>query len=260
MRARLTVRRRLSLDGDFSINFAFISLPGTQTLRRSLGTCTIKCRETFRKSPCRRGGQFENADWQWLGFPKLWNALPRNTIRNFLNALVQAMPHAKSLRAIGQSLEALGVVAFVMQKDGRNYLVRSDSLADLAAGAEKQDLSEKIWDRASLAKKTRELLKENGSVSFLPPYISWLDAQGRRKRRKRQSAQATGTMKLSQLLRTVGRHLDRLEPHAFTISWSATGATIHYELADGQQISETLSMAKVRELTLRMRFQRSRRR
>jgi hypothetical protein len=204
--------------------------------------------------------QFENADWQSLGFLKLWNALPRNTIGSFFNALVKAMPHAKSLRAIGQSLEALGVVAFVMQKDGRNYLVRSDSLADLAAGAEKKDLSEKIWDRASLAKKTRELLKENGSVSFLPPYVSWLDAQGRRKRRKRQSAQATGTMKLSQLLRTVGRHLDRLEPHAFTISWSATGATIHYELADGQQISETLSMAKVRELTLRMRFQRSRRR
>ena len=217
-------------------------------------------RQLSQKSVQKDARQFENADWQWLEFRKLWNALPRNTIRNFLNALVQAMPHAKSLRAIGQSLEALGVVAFVMQKDGRNYLVRSDSLADLAAGAEKQDLSEKIWDRASLAKKTRELLKENGSVSFLPPYISWLDAQGRRKRRKRQSAQATGTMKLSQLLRTVGRHLDRLEPHAFTISWSATGATIHYELADGQQISETLSMAKVRELTLRMRFQRSRRR
>jgi hypothetical protein len=169
------------------------------------------------------------------------------------------MTHAKSLRAIGQALEALGVVAFVMQKDGRNYLIRSDSFTDLAAVAEKKNLSEKIWDRASLAKKTRELLKENGSLSFLPPYVSWLDAQGRRKRRKRQSAQATGTMKLSQLLRTVGRHLDRLEPHAFTISWSATGATIHYELADGQQISETLSMEKVRELTLRMRFQRRRR-
>jgi hypothetical protein len=67
-------------------------------------------------------------------------------------------------------------------------------------------------------------------------------------------------MKLSQLLRTVGRHLDRLEPHSFTILWSAKGATVHYELADGQQISETLSIEKVRELTLRMRFQRTRRR
>jgi hypothetical protein len=168
------------------------------------------------------------------------------------------MPHAKSLRAIGQSLEALGVVAFVMQKDGRNYIIRADSLAPLTA--DKKTLSEKIWNLPSLAKKTRALIKENGSLNFLPTDVSWLDAQGRKKRRKRQSAQASGTMKLSQLLRTVGRHLDRLEPHAFTISWSATGATIHYELADGQQISETLSTEKVRELTLRMRFQRTRRR
>lgn len=170
------------------------------------------------------------------------------------------MPHAKSLRAIGQSLEALGVVAFVMQKDGRNYVIQADSFPDLATLADKKNLSQKIWDLPSLANQTSELLKENGSLSFLPPYISWLDAQGRRKRRKRQSAQASGTVKLSQLLRTVGRHLDRLEPHAFTISWSATGAKIHYELADGQQISETLSLEKIRELTLRMRFQRSRRR
>ena len=118
----------------------------------------------------------------------------------------------------------------------------------------------KIWHRASLAKRTSELLKENGSLSFLPAYVPWLDAQGRKKRRKRHTAQATGTMKLSQRLRTVGRHLDRLEPQALTISWSTTGATIRYELADGQPISEMLSMERVRELTLRMRFQRSGRR
>ncbi|HEY1236140.1 MAG TPA: hypothetical protein VH851_15085 [Candidatus Binatia bacterium] len=170
------------------------------------------------------------------------------------------MPHAKSLRAIGQSLEALGVVAFVMQKDGRNYIIRADSLPPLTDLAENKSLSEKIWNLPSMAKRASALIKENGLLSFLPTHISSLDAQGRKKRRKRQSAQATGTMKLSQLLRTVGRHLDRLEPHAFTISWSAKGATIHYELADGQKISETLSMEKVRELTLRMRFQRTRRR
>lgn len=157
-------------------------------------------------------------------------------------------------------MEALGVVAFVMRKDGRNYIISADSLPPFADLGEKKNLSDNICNPPSLGKRTSALIKEDGSLSFLPPYVSWLDAQGRKKRRKRQSAQATGTMKLSQLLRTVGRHLDRLEPHAFTISWSAKGATIHYELADGQQISETLSMEKVRELTLRMRFQRTRRR
>jgi hypothetical protein len=209
--------------------------------------------------------QLKNASKDTVGLSTLWSTLYRNTISNPFGAgfLVEAddlMPHAKSLRAIGQSLEALGIVAFVMQKDGRNYIIRADSLPPLTALAENKSLSEKIWNLPSLAKKTSALIGENDSLRFLPTYVSWLDAQGRKKRRKRQSAQATGTMKLSQLLRTVGRHLDRLEPHAFTISWSAQGVTIHYELADGQQISETLSIEKVRELTLRMRFQRTRRR
>ena len=170
------------------------------------------------------------------------------------------MPHAKSLRAIGQSLESLGVVAFVMEKEGRSYIVRSDSLPELSALTEKKNLSEKVWDRVSLSKKTSELLKDDGSLLYAPTYVSWLDAQGRKKRRKRLSAQASGTMKVSQLLRTLGRHLDRLEPHAFTISWSRDGVTIHYELPDSRQIIEKLSVEKIRELTLRMRFQRSRRR
>ena len=41
------------------------------------------------------------------------------------------MPHAKSLRAIGQSLESLGIVAFVMEKNGRSYIVRSDQLPEI---------------------------------------------------------------------------------------------------------------------------------
>jgi len=169
------------------------------------------------------------------------------------------MPHAKSLRAIGQSLESLGIVAFVMEKNGRSYIVRSDQLPEIEKAKIKVS-AEQVLETSSPSSMRVHSLQDDGSILYDPNYISWLDAQGRKKRRKRQSAQASGTMKLSQLLRTVGRHLDRLEPHAFTISWSAMGATIHYELADGQQISETLSLEKIRELTLRMRFQRSRRR
>ena len=170
------------------------------------------------------------------------------------------MPHAKSLRAIGQSLEALGVVAFVMEKNGRNYLIRSDALPSIAALTDKRDLTEKVWERASASRKTSKLLAEDGSLRYVPTYVSWLDAQGRKKRRRRLSAQVTGTMKLSQLLRAVGRHLDRLEPHTFTVSWSRDGVVIDYELPDGRRISESLSKEKLRELTVRMRLQRSRRR
>ncbi len=147
-----------------------------------------------------------------------------------------------------------------MEQNGRNYLVRSDALPGIAALAAKKDLTEKVWERATASRKPSDLLTEDGLLRYVPTYVSWLDAQGRKKRRKRFSAQATGTMKLSQLLRAVGRHLDRLEPHAFNISWSRDGVVIDYELADGQRISESLSKEKLRELTIRMRLQRSRRR
>ena len=170
------------------------------------------------------------------------------------------VPHAKSLRAIGQSLEALGVIAFVMEKNGRNYIVRSDSLPDVSEFEVKKDLTEKVWDTAIGTRRRARLIGEDGSLRYDPAYISWLDAQGRKKRRRRFSAQATGTMKVSQLLRTVGRHLDRVEPHAFNIRWTKDAVLMDYELGDGQTISEILSVDKLRELTVRSRVRRARRR
>jgi hypothetical protein len=170
------------------------------------------------------------------------------------------VPHAKSLRAIGQSLESLGVVAFVMEKNGRNYVVRSDALPNIADLELKKDLSEKVWESSGSGRKRLRFMDEDGSLRYDPPYVSWLDAQGRKKRRRRFSAQATGTMKVSQLLRTLGRHLDRVEPHAFSIRWLKDAVIVDYELADGQVIREVLTIDKLRELTVRSRVRRARRR
>ena len=170
------------------------------------------------------------------------------------------MPHAKSLRAIGQSLESLGVIAFVMEKSGRTYIVRSDSLPDVSQLDLKKDLTEKVWDAVGAGSRHTRLLDAEGSLRYDPPYVSWLDAQGRKKRRRRLSAQATGTMKVSQLLRTVGKHLDRFEPHAFSIQWMSEKVVVDYELPDGQIAREILSVDKLRELTVRSRFRRARRR
>lgn len=170
------------------------------------------------------------------------------------------MPHAKAFRAIGQSLESIGIVAFIMEKNGRNYIVRSDSLPEISELSHKQSLSEKVWDSAVSARKGAHLIRDDGTLQYDPAYVSWLDAQGRKKRRKRFSAQATGTMKFSQLLRTVGRHIDRLEPHAFTVSWSHDSVSIDYDLGDGQKLTEVIPVDKVRELTVRMRVRRTRRR
>jgi len=170
------------------------------------------------------------------------------------------MPHTKSLRAIGQSLESLGVVAFIMEKNGRNYVVRSDALPDISDMNIRKSLSEKVWDTPSSARRSARLLSDDGALAYDPSYISWLDAQGRKKRRRRFSAQATGTAKISQLLRTLGRHIDRFEPHAFTIAWTKESICVDYNLPDGQSVREVLTVDKLRELTVRSRVRRSRRR
>ena len=147
-----------------------------------------------------------------------------------------------------------------MEKNGRNYIVRSDSLHDLAQLDLKKDLSEKVWDVNGAGRRRTRLILDDGSLRYDPPYISWLDAQGRKRRRKRFSAQASGTMKVSQLLRAVGKHLDRVEPHAFSIQWTKDAVLLDYESGDGQTIRETLSVDKLRELTVRSRIRRARRR
>jgi hypothetical protein len=145
-----------------------------------------------------------------------------------------------------------------MEKSGRSYVIRSDALPDISELDHKKSLSEKVWDFQSSSRGGAHLVRDDGTLHYDPTYIAWLDAQGRKKRRKRFSAQATGTKRFSQLLRTVGRHIDRLEPHAFTIAWTKDSVTIDYDLGDGQKIIENLEIDKVRELTVRMRVRRRR--
>jgi hypothetical protein len=146
-----------------------------------------------------------------------------------------------------------------MEKNGRNYVIRSDSLPDVADLDSKKDWTEKVWD-VSKTRRASRLMGDDGSLHYDPPYVAWLDAQGRKRRRRRFSAQATGTMKVSQLLRTVGKHLDRVEPHAFSIQWTKDSVLLDYELADGQTMREILPVNKLRELTVRSRVRRARRR
>jgi hypothetical protein len=67
-------------------------------------------------------------------------------------------------------------------------------------------------------------------------------------------------MRFSQLLRTLGRHIDRYEPRAFTITWSTDSVCVDYDLADGETLREILTIDKLRELTVRSRVRRSPRR
>ena len=167
------------------------------------------------------------------------------------------MLYSKSLRAIGQSLEAFGLKDFVIEKRGHNYVVRSDLLLPSSESSFKKNLVEKVWNPTDRERKRAPLPGGDGWLLYKPSYISWLDAQGRRKRRRRFSAQARGSKKMSQLLRTLGKHLDRLDTNTFNISWAPHAILVDYELAGGERLQESLSLKKIHELDLRMRFRRA---
>lgn len=168
-----------------------------------------------------------------------------------------SLPHDRDLRAIGQSLESLGVVGFVIKKAGQSYFVHCDSLPDLLEIAKSASLSETVWEDTPLERSRARLLSKDGALEFDATYISRLDAQGQKKRRRRYSAQVTAKKRLSQLLRIVGRKLDQVEPHSFTVSWTPTGVSIEYELSDGQRMKEELDHAKLTELMIESRFRRA---
>jgi hypothetical protein len=168
-----------------------------------------------------------------------------------------ARAHAKSLRAIGQSLESLGVGTFVLENRGTDYVVRSDTLPDAADLTNKKSLSEKVWEAP--ASKAGQLMIADGALCYTPTYVSWLEAQGQKKRHSAVSTQAAGKIKISQLLRALGRHIDRLDPDIFTIRWTGNLASLHYESPDGRRQNEVFNTEKLRELSVRTRFGRTRR-
>ena len=169
------------------------------------------------------------------------------------------MPHSKSLRAVGDSLQSLGVSKFILEKAGQGYIVRTEQPLD-PAQLLKPNLSGTAWERLHPSSRHAKLFRQDGALHYDASYVSWLDAQGKRKRRERFTAQASGTKTLAQLMRTLGRHLDRVEPHDFHFSWGDEAVDLDYRLPDGRPVQEVLTVVKLRELTLRSRFRRAPRR
>ena len=58
----------------------------------------------------------------------------------------------------------------------------------------------------------------------------------------------------------LGKHLDQVEPREFNISWTKDAVCLDYQAADGQQVREVFTVAKVLELTVRSRLRRAPRR
>jgi len=167
------------------------------------------------------------------------------------------MPYAKSLRAIGQSLEKLRVQAFRLEREGDSYLVRSQSLRGTRQWILKNSLAETVAD-AGTDPESIQLTGGDGWLCYGPLDIARLDAQGQRKRHNLGFAQMRGD-KLSQLLRTLGEHLDRKEATAFQISWTPDSVSVEYRMPDGLDERKDFTIERLHKLALHSRFRRSNR-
>lgn len=161
------------------------------------------------------------------------------------------MPHAKSLRIIGQSLEVARLRTFDLETEGPNYIVKGDSLTHTVEWILRHSLRPHDFS----FENSRQSV-ERRPVRFAPADISRLDDQAQRHRRKDTSPQDYG--RLSQLLRALGDQLDQAAVGAFQLSWTPDSASVDMQSADGQSESKTFAAEKLQQLGSRARLRRSR--
>jgi hypothetical protein len=162
------------------------------------------------------------------------------------------MSYAKSLRVIGQSLEVAKLRVFELHTDGPNYILSSDSLSRtgewiLRHALGRDDLSDQRAPQSTVSRV----------VSFGQSDISRLDDQAQKLRRNDSSPHTETYSRLSQLLRTLGDHLDRTQVGAFHISWTADSVSVDFQSLDGQSDSRRFTTEKLQQLGSHSRFRRS---
>jgi hypothetical protein len=142
------------------------------------------------------------------------------------------MVHAKSLRIIGQALEAARVTIFELENYENYYVVWSDCMTE----AGELILRNALNGNDGSSQNNRQATA-NRSFCFHSTDITRLDAQLQKKRRNHFSSQTQASKLMSQLLRTLGDHLDRTEARTFHVSWTPGSASIDYQTPDGQRDS-----------------------
>ena len=159
------------------------------------------------------------------------------------------MSHAKSLRVIGQILEAAKVETFELEKHGQRYLVWSAALTKEG----KLILRNALQDNAS--QNNRQAIPN--VFCFNPIDISRLDARAQKRRRNQSSSAMRPSTLLSHQLRSLGDHLDRIEVSAFHIMWTAGSVILGYQPVDGDWNYRTFTAEELRQRGLHRRLLRS---
>ena len=161
------------------------------------------------------------------------------------------MSHAKSLRVIGQAVEAARIATFEVEKYGPQYMVWTDSVTEAGEWILRNALGDNV-----MSQDTRRRTA-NRVFCFAPADISRLDAQAQKKRRNNSSSDTPASKSCSHALRSLGDHLDRLQVNAFRIEWTVGSVLLDYQRAGGQRNCRTFTREEVHELCVHPRLRRS---
>jgi hypothetical protein len=169
------------------------------------------------------------------------------------------MQYSQNLRVIGQSMELAHIDEFKVEKDGQFYLVRGRSLTPNSRRIIKDSLAEGFQDDLPPVEKNKPSTseEEDGCLRYDSRMMSCLNGQGQKKRRRYLPAAAHGIHSLSQDLRSLGEHLDRVGACTFTIVWQPQSVSVTYQTLDDRNEHRIYSVDNLQELGLKIRLRRS---
>jgi hypothetical protein len=158
-----------------------------------------------------------------------------------------SLSYSESLRAIGHSLEVLGISTFGLEKQGANYIVRATG-----STTKKKTVLKRIAARLKESRKPDNQSSE--PLSYTPIDISRL--AGEQQSQHRKANVMPDAHKLAQILRMVGYYLDRREARAFTIFVSSHLLIVWYETSGGHQQRESFTAENLYDLAVHMYLRR----
>ena len=161
------------------------------------------------------------------------------------------MSHAKSLRVIGQTLEAARIATFELEKYGPQYMVWSVSVTETGERIMRDALR-----RDNVGTKDA-FPTANRVFCFSPGDISRLDGQAQRQRRNQSSSGTPPAKLISHGLRTLGDHFDRMHVSAFRIEWTLNSVSIDYQRMNGLRNSKTFTAEELHYLCEHPKMQRA---
>jgi hypothetical protein len=162
------------------------------------------------------------------------------------------MLHSKALRVIGQALDEIRATTFELEKHGQYYELWSEALIT----ADEWILRKTFGSNFSMQRTQRYETKYSAQLTLTD--ISWLEANGQKKRRNYTSSNSRATKSLSQFLRTLGNHLDNNQVTAFHVSWTPAYISV-LKLPTSEPLGierTTLTTEKLQQLSLEMKIRR----